>query len=666
MSPIIGPPKSRRRHWTFLWCLVVAIGLGIFYIPGALAVHNTGAFELDGNATSQTSNDWDRVCHQRTGSANCGTASNTSSPAALAVEWSGDCPVGSTGIGCGNINATIFTGGGSKDPQDINQWAWKDGAGGLPDKDNLLHSFAARFSLTATGPSGTCPNGTGGAGQPTFDATIPCEVLYFGSDRFDNSGDAQQGFWFFQAPVGLGTNVVGGGTGFTGLHTNGDLLVISDFSNGGTTATITVYKWDSACTKAVTKPNPGDCGDINLRLLATSDNAKCSSGLAQNDAFCGIVNPDNTTAVPWSSDYTYKSGNSSTYLQGELYEGGINLSALGLGGECFSSVASETRSSTSTTATLKDFVLGQFAQCGATFATQKTGGGQIGSDGTATISDAALISVSGTANPPAPDGSNNVKFYLCGPSATQITSCSVANGTLKAQVAPSTATKNGNVYTVQSGDITVTAAGYYCFTATWAGDTNYKPLAPATVFQDDGTNECLQITPVNPALHTQVSNAGPSNPGTTMHDTVIFDTAPAHPSNGSFGTITFTVYGPVATNTPTCTTQAAQSTATVQDGVTSYNSADFSPTAPGFYFWRASYAPASGDVNNTSAGPTGCGDANETYQVQKLQPSIATAQKYVLHDEATITVGSNSAGALAGTVRFRLYNNATCDTTAPN
>src|SRR5919197_3003434 len=452
MSPIIGPPKSRRRHWTFLWCLVVAIGLGIFYIPGALAVHNTGAFELDGNATSQTSNDWDRVCHQRTGSANCGTASNTSSPAALAVEWSGDCPLGSTGIGCGNINATIFTGGGSKDPQDINQWAWKDGAGGLPDKDNLLHSFAARFSLTATGPSGTCPNGTGGAGQPAFDATIPCEVLYFGSDPFDNSGDAQQGFWFFQAPVRLGTNVVGGGTGFTGLHKNGDLLVISDFSNGGTTATITVYKWDSACTKAVTKPNPGDCGDINLRLLATSDNAKCSSGLAQNDAFCGIVNPDNTTVVPWSSDYTDKSGNSAHYLQGELYEGGINLSTLGLAGECFSSVVSETRSSTSTTATLKDFVLGNFAQCHPNLTTQSSTNGTV-LPGVA-VHDTATITVTGGTN--APDPTGTVTFSLCF-SATANPDCTTGGvaagtGTLTG------GTPNDGTATAVSPDVNTVAA----------------------------------------------------------------------------------------------------------------------------------------------------------------------------------------------------------------
>ena len=47
----------------------------------------------------------------------------------------------------GALNATIFTGGGSKDPEDITDWAWKSDTGGLPDKDNLLHSFAARYSL---------------------------------------------------------------------------------------------------------------------------------------------------------------------------------------------------------------------------------------------------------------------------------------------------------------------------------------------------------------------------------------------------------------------------------------------------------------------------------------------------------------------------------------
>lgn len=44
-----------------------------------------------------------------------------------------------------NLNSTIFQGGGSKDTLDIGQGGWKDGAGGLPDKDNLLNSSAVAY-----------------------------------------------------------------------------------------------------------------------------------------------------------------------------------------------------------------------------------------------------------------------------------------------------------------------------------------------------------------------------------------------------------------------------------------------------------------------------------------------------------------------------------------
>jgi hypothetical protein len=61
----------------------------------------------------------------------------------------------------------------------------------------------------------------------------------------------------------------------------------------------------------------------NLRILATSTAANCAAG----DAFCGIVNPTNSTMAPWP--FTDKSGNTS-YRQGEFFEGGLNLTALGL------------------------------------------------------------------------------------------------------------------------------------------------------------------------------------------------------------------------------------------------------------------------------------------------------------------------------------------------
>jgi hypothetical protein len=83
------------------------------------------------------------------------------------------------------------------------------------------------------------------------------------------------------------------------------------------------------------------------------------------------VNPTNGTATGgWS--FTDKSGN-STYLQGELFEGGIDLSAFpGLSAECFAAFSSETRSSQSPTATLKDFVVGSFQACQSTITTAQT------------------------------------------------------------------------------------------------------------------------------------------------------------------------------------------------------------------------------------------------------------------------------------------------------
>jgi hypothetical protein len=641
---VVGPTGSRRRRWLFLCTTMAAIALAVLFIPSAFAVHDTGAFELDGNATTQTSDDWDHVCHQVIGS-DCTTSSNTSG--ATAVSWTADCPVGQSGESCGNLNATIFTGGGSKDPQNISSWAWKDASGGLPDKDNLLHGFAARYSLPSTGQNtGGCPNGVA-------DQSVNCDVLFFGSDRYDNSGDAQQGFWFLQNKIGFGANSVNGGTGFTGVHKNGDVLVISDFSNGGTTATITVYKWDSTCTKGATKPNPGDCGDANLRLLSTSTDAKCSATLAANDSACGIVNPS-TTTMPWT--FTDKSGTANNgALNGEFYEGGINLSTLGLGGECFASIASETRSSTSTTATLKDFILGRFGSCTAGFATQ-TSDTEL-SIGDSAPTDTVTISASGASGtPPAPTGT--VSFFLCGPSVTQITSCDPTGKTAFDTEDLANATASGNDYSIDSSAPTITSAGYYCFTATWPGDTNYTD-GP---YQDDGSNECFHVSPLTPDISTLVSDAGPVVPGTAVSDDAMLS-GTATPSNDTQGTITWHAYGP---DDATCSTSVYTSVATI-NGNGTYNSStdgdggDFAPNDPGVYRWRAFYAPDSGDVNNAAVS-TPCNDTGESFEVQQFNPTLATAQTWTVKDTATIT--ADGGGDLSGTAHFALYDNSTCTGTA--
>jgi hypothetical protein len=591
---------------------VLALGI---VAPAAQAVHDTGAFELDGNATNDPAipgDDWDNVCHQVTGT-DCSTTSDTSaSGGATAVDW----------ISEPDLNATIFTGGGSKDPSDINNWAWKNGAGGLPDKDNLLHGFAARYNTS---------QGT---------------VLYFGSDRLDNSGDAQQGFWFFQNPITLGTNSVGGGSGFNGVHAPGDLLVISDFSNGGTTSTISVYEWDPTVSG-------------NLRLLETSTAANCATAAA-NDKFCGIVNA-NTITMPWA--FTDKSGTPGNgALNGEFYEGGVNLSTLGLADRCFSSVASETRSSTSTTATLKDFILGGFGKCQTAVQTTPkdanggaipAGGLSIGT-GSVKVTDQATVSVSGVST-----WSGSVQFSLCGP-LSSAAGCATG-GTAIGSAVP---VDNTTTQPISSGQATVTSAGTYCWRGdfTPSADSASKGVKPGS---DGSAGECFTVNPVTPTLTTQAGTS-PVDLGQPVTDTATLSGTANEPGTPvinpttaggpAAGTITFTLFGP-----NDCSTVAFTSAKVPVSGDGTYGPVSFTPTAPGTYHWAASY---SGDPPNTNAASHNgdCSDtAHEDVVVNQAQTTISTAQNWLPNDTATIS--APGGGNLQGNVRFRLFDNSTCSGT---
>jgi hypothetical protein len=634
----------RLRSTAIVAGAVLALG-GIYMLP-ASAVHDTGVFELDGDAINNvapaSSQDWSDVY-----------TAQSATPKA--------CPTGASAcsfVNDGASNASIFTGGGSKDPQDISAWAWKDQAGGLPDKDNLQDSFAARYTIPANAT--TCQNGTS---PPTGD----CSLLYFGSDRLDNSGDAQEGFWFFQNKI-----TADPATGkFVGVHKTGDLLILSDFSNGGGTSTINIYKW------------VGSGGDTNgtLDFLAGGNASKC--GGSANDPFCGIVNPANGTTSPWP--FTDKSGN-STFLNGEFYEGGVNLSdpSINLGNECFASVSSETRSSTSPTATLKDFVLGNFGECTSkTETTPKLADGttsvpaagtSITTAGSIQVKDSATVTATGGANVK-PTGT--VTFHLCGPIASPDT-CDGTTGKVGTLIGSAkTLSGTENPTTVVSDAATVTSAGRYCWRAEYSGDSD-KGIPGS---RDSRTTECFTVLPVQPGLSTQ-AGAGPVSLGSAVTDTSqLSGTAnkpgtpvinPTTAGGSATGTITFYLYGP-----GTCTTLATDFPTT---GISRDVSGDgpyptalqtavsFTPKAVGTYHWVAVY---SGDSPNTLGVTHGidpdthaCVDSNENVVVQQLQPTISTAQRFVPNDSATITVASGG-GDLAGNVRFQLFaGSTTCANTA--
>lgn len=283
-----------------LLTLLMALSLGgAAFMPAPAFADNP--FQLDGNAVSNetghpSGDDWDVV--------------NTTGGAAKAK----------TGLIIDRPEPiqSIFTGGGSKDQQDITAWKWRTGT--PLSKDDLTHAYAAAYV------------------QDNNDF-----ILVFGMDRYDTSGNAQLGFWFLKDQV----QPVAGGT-FSGKHQDGDVLVLVNFSNGGTVPTINVFQWQSGQTVAV-----GAGGAV-----------KCDGYIPAGQSFCGITNAT-SVAAPWS--YENKDvGVTNMFPPGAFFEGAIDLTQLlPNDSPCFTNFLAESRSSTSITATLKDFAMpsGGFNVC---------------------------------------------------------------------------------------------------------------------------------------------------------------------------------------------------------------------------------------------------------------------------------------------------------------
>src|SRR5215204_957678 len=294
-----GNSARGRVRRTLVWLTAIAALATVAFVPSALAVHDVGLFELDGNVMNEAApgDDWSNVF--------AGTSAAFSS---VFIGAAAEAPANDT---------TFFTGGGSKDVNDISQWQWSAGDV-APDKDQITDAYAAAYIL----------NGE--------------TYLYFGMDRYSTEGSADIGFWFFQSPVSTNPD----GT-FSGVHTNGDILILSAFTNGGAVSSIEVYEWVD--------------GDLEL-ITSLTDLADCEDAPAGDDA-CATVN-DVPISVPWA--YTPKFGSAGTIPANGFFEGGINLNELFNTSDlpCFSSFLAETRSSSSLSAQLKDFALGSVNSCG--------------------------------------------------------------------------------------------------------------------------------------------------------------------------------------------------------------------------------------------------------------------------------------------------------------
>jgi hypothetical protein len=193
---------------------------------------------------------------------------------------------------------------GAKDGDAIAAWHWSDGQ--TNNKGDITNAAAILGTEMVGG--------------------VSHNFIYFAGDRAVNNGDAAIGFWFFKGGVSLDTT--GGSAGsyqgvFSGVHQNGDLLVVSHFTGGGGTADIFIYKWQGT----------------GLLAPVTSTTAAVNS-LSEN--------------IPTGFSYA-----SASYPIGDFFEGKVDLTNLGVP-PCFTNFLLETRNSQSITASLQDLTFGSF------------------------------------------------------------------------------------------------------------------------------------------------------------------------------------------------------------------------------------------------------------------------------------------------------------------
>ncbi len=465
--------RAKRRNGALLALLVALCGIFVL-VPSATAVHDLGLFELDRNAVEEgtAGDDWGTLF---------GGGGSSESFTGILCDVGATCPPGQQ-------QTTQFQGGGSKDDLDITQWLWKEGE--PLDKDDITNAYAAAYINTVD----------------TGDNNVGDLILYYGLDRFSSNGSAQVGFWFLQDPnFGLTNTASGGGFKFSGAHQDGDVLVQSNFSQGGVIESLSVYKWQSGALVSVI-PAGADCVG--------------PPPAGGDDAACATVNRAPTPS-PWPYTPKANEGSPGAFLTGAFFEGGINITRLVPEASCFANFLAETRTSTPFDARLKDFVRGTFESCEVEVTTTPSDASIVLGD---TTTDKVLVEGSGL-NAPTPTGT--VKFYICAPDELTNGACESPDpnnptGTLvSTETLTPTADPNDSVAEAESDAFEPDAVGTWCWRGEYSGDDFYDPDEDATA------GECFLVTDTSSVATAQdwrpndsatVTSAG----GSTLNGTVAF------------------------------------------------------------------------------------------------------------------------------------------------
>jgi hypothetical protein len=745
---VIGPTGSRRRRWLFLCTSAAAIVMAVIFIPSALAVHDL-QFQLDGDTTSTAFSppspnagvayDWNDIFNVTDNApvppATVGTETISNNSANVGsgktfddaqftrdFETNATCPT-TSGVGLDSRSTNFCTGDdttyatGSKDTLGIGNGGWQcNHDNNVNSKIDITNAYVVQYT------------------NPTPDANgVHHKIFYFGVERNVSNGTNDVGVWFLQG--GASCSAPSGHLNFTGGHLDGDTLVVAEQTSGGGVSTAKAFRWaastdptspfygDGGCIDSNDNYNPavvvnGTKGCNNLPI-ATGADCKTTGG---GDSLCATTNancppPRRGTTVPpctlpWNSAVTtnWLTANGSsvgnTVASPDFFEGGIDITAAfaGHGGttpSCFSTVAPDTRSSASPTATLFDFTLNQLGGCGGSLTTQENAAAsrQIGTDGTISSgTDSATLQITGT-----PSWGGTLSWYLCGP---DVSTCDSNGVNVASEIVSSTdgATSAGTAKSYSTADSGITgnstatltaadaSAGQYCWHAHFEPNTTSK-AAGVKPQDDDGTNECFTVTPRTPTLTTSAHCYDSSNTqidsacviGSTLKDTASLTGTANNPNNDGSNltypsingttspadsSITWTLYGPTSTGAAQCATAISSaptpSSVTVSGDNASYGPVSYTTTASsgvGKYEFAASYDPTAGGTvasPNTTA-PTSQVTCDTTgtngEQVTVIGTATSSSKQGWLPNDR-ITINSTAGTKASGTITVTLYYGA--------
>ncbi len=451
--------------------MTLAIAVPLFTRAFALTdVGNAGAFELDGNivknAATALPTDWGNNSTGATGLFDSNGMTNPLPTGGLDAHWVNDGPHSMS-------DTTTFT-TGSKDILDISaNWACTPSSNITP-KDDILHAY----SYAAIAPTGTSRAGD--------------LLVYGGFERFANNGAGDLGLWLLQDPT-VSCVSTKGTVSFTGVHMVGDILLVGEFSTGGTVTTLNAFEWVG--------------GSSPLMSIVATGGADCRTAPAAAN-FCSRSNTV-SVSTPWLTQD--KTSVPNTLATAEFFEVGLDLTGIFNGNPpCISRFIFDTRTSPSTTATLVDYAQGELSTCPTSTIFTSVSPTPITLGGSATDTATVTLSTASTV-----DGTVDFKVY--GPVATNSPTCTSTN---LAQSFSGVPISGVTPRSVISGSFTPSATGFYFWTATYNPATPRNGNTAFTTCGDGG--ELLVVASIPKITAFGFTNAPDNGDPTLGSGTVVY------------------------------------------------------------------------------------------------------------------------------------------------